>query len=93
MIRSQIPLSLNPIPGSAPGRGGRPAGHERPCCQSSPGRRRSGLQESAITGAYSAFSSPPEMTENLCWIASVLMLRFPKDVRNIRFGCSETADI
>lgn len=37
----------------------------------------------------------PRRGGSLCQIASVLMLqwRFPKDVINVTFGCSETADI
>lgn len=55
----------------------------------------SGLPESAIREAYSASPVFPRWERRLCWIAFVPLphLRFPKDVINVMFGCSETADI
>lgn len=74
MIRSQIPLSLPLIPPAhkKKKRNWKLTWEERkacscewPCCQSSPGLRRSGLPESAIAETYSPFSTPPETGEKL----------------------------
>lgn len=60
---------------------------------------RSGLPESAIREPYSASPVLPRWEERLvldliCAAATPqLSLRFPKDVMNLMFGCSEPADI
>lgn len=100
MIRSQIPLSLPPVPPAhknleAQSEGRKACSCKWPRCQSSSGRRRecgSGLLESATRGAYSA---SPRTT----WAGSHLRrrcdaarsIRSPKDVTNLMSDCSEAA--
>lgn len=95
MIRSQIPLSLPPVPPAHKKKEKKKSGGTLACsckwprCQSSSGWRResrSGLPESAIRGAHSSSPVLPRRERGV-----LLLQHNSLSLSNLMFDCSETA--